>query len=401
MFILYKPEKQLVPIKVWLENEEQMDDVCLQQSMNLANIPFIKHWVSLMPDTHQGFGMPIGGVIAIDGHIIPNAVGVDIGCGVAFCMSNLKKSDFTEVQKKAAIAGILKAIPVGFQRRKEALESEEIKAFFETTTYRFDKIKTLYNEIENAQYQLGTLGGGNHFIELQLDESDQVGIMIHSGSRNFGYKIANYFDEKASIYCKKTNDSKANKRKLAYLKADSEAGRDYLAWMDLALTFAQANRRLMMVEVQNILRDLFPEVVFDPILNVHHNYVALEEHFGEQLWVHRKGAIKAEKGQLGIIPGAMGSYSYIVEGRGSQESFNSCSHGAGRHFSRRQAIKSLTREEVIQDLKQMGIDIGTPRDSLVADESRFAYKDIHFVMNQQTDLVTILKELKTFMVVKG
>lgn len=401
MFVLYQPEKQLVPIKVWLENKEQMDDVCLQQSYNLANIPYVRHWVALMPDTHQGFGMPIGGVIAVEDYIIPNAVGVDIGCGVAFCMTSLKKGDFTDAHKKNIINEILKVIPVGFQRRKEALDSETIDQLLQENKHPYEKIKPLYQEIEAARYQLGTLGGGNHFIEIQVDEMDGIGIMIHSGSRNFGYKIANYFDEKAALFCKKSGDSKASKHKLSYLKADSEAGKAYLAWMDLALAFAKENRRLMMVEVQNIMSNVFPEVVFEDIINVHHNYVTLEEHFGESLWVHRKGAIRAGINELGIIPGAMGSFSYIVEGLGSPEAFLSCSHGAGRHFSRRQAAKNLTRDEVIEDLNQLGVHIGTPRDSRVADESRFAYKDINFVMSQQTDLVKTLKELKTFMVVKG
>ena len=259
----------------------------------------------------------------------------------------------------------------------------------------------LLAEAEKAKCQLGTLGGGNHFIEIQQDTAGKLNLMIHSGSRHFGYQVAQHFDEKAALYCKKEGDKKTQKQKLAYLPVSHPTGQDYLRWMKLAMCFAAENRRLMIEQVQHILMAIFPEVSFGELLNVHHIYAALEIHYGESVWVHRKGAIRAGLGEVGIIPGAMGTSSYIVLGKGCATSFESCSHGAGRHFSRKQALKVHSRQEVIEDLNALHVSLGTPPDSLIADESRFAYKDINFVMAQQSELVSIQKELKTVLVVKG
>ncbi len=401
MFEIFNASHQKLPIKVWLESENQIDDVCFQQSINLSNLPFLHQWVALMPDTHQGFGMPIGGVIALKDHIIPNAVGVDIGCGIAYCQTNISVNSLDEKTRQKLIREIMAAVPLGFSKRDMAIESIEIDDFLKTHEVELAPQKMLMDEMLNAKYQLGTLGSGNHFIEIQKDKEGLLGIMIHSGSRHFGYSVAQHFDEKATQYCKKTGDKKFQKQKLAYLPVEHPMGKAYLLWMNLAMKFASENRRIMMSQVQNVLNENFEQVIFEDILNVHHNYAALETHYGELVWVHRKGAIRAGRGELGIIPGAMGTASYIVEGKGELQSFESCSHGAGRHFSRKQALKVHSKEEVLEDLKALEVSLGTPVNSLIADESRFAYKDISFVMAQQQDLVNIIKELRSVLVVKG
>lgn len=401
MFEIFSTSHQKFPIRVWLENQEQIDEVCLQQSINLSNLPFLHQWVALMPDTHQGFGMPIGGVIALKGHLIPNAVGVDIGCGIAYCQTNLSVEVLDDKTRQKIIREIMASIPLGFSKRETPIESEEIESFLKDHEAELAPHKMLIEEMQNAKHQLGTLGSGNHFIEIQKDENGLLGIMIHSGSRHFGYQVANHFDEKAAQYCKKTGDKKFQKQKLAYLPAEHPMGKSYLLWMNLAMKFASENRRIMMDKVQEVLRANFEQVEFEELINVHHNYAALEEHYGEWVWVHRKGAIRAGLGEIGIIPGAMGTASYIVKGKGEHQSFESCSHGAGRHFSRKQALKVHSKEEILEDLKALEVSLGTPANSLIADESRFAYKDISFVMSQQQDLVSILKELRTVLVVKG
>lgn len=401
MFEIYDANHQKYPIKVWLENKEQIDEVCYQQSINLSNLPFLHQWVALMPDTHQGFGMPIGGVIALKDHVIPNAVGVDIGCGIAYCQSNISVDRLDEKTRQKIIREIMARIPLGFSKHENPMENPEIESFLETHREQLSPYKMLIEEMEKAKYQLGTLGSGNHFIEIQKDDKGLLGIMVHSGSRHFGYQVAQHFDEKASQYCKKIGDKKSQRMKLAYLPVEHPTGKAYLLWMELAMKFAAENRRIMMAQIQSVFTENFEEAIFQEALNVHHNYAALEMHYGEWVWVHRKGAIRAEKGALGIIPGAMGTASYIVEGKGEPASFQSCSHGAGRHFSRKQAIKIHSKEEVLEDLKALEVSLGTPADTLIADESRFAYKDISFVMSQQQDLVSILKELRTVLVVKG
>lgn len=401
MFELYDKSKQRFPIKVWLEQALQIDDVCMQQSLNLSNLPFLHQWVALMPDTHQGFGMPIGGVIALKNHLIPNAVGVDIGCGIAYMSTNLRVEELTPTVRQHLIREIMANVPVGFSRHESAVDSPVIDQIIEANAESFSRQKLLLAEAQQAKCQLGTLGGGNHFIEIQEDQEGLLNIMIHSGSRHFGYQIAQHFDEKAALYCRKEGDKKTQKQKLAYLPADHPTGKDYLVWMNLAMQFAAENRRIMMAQVQSIFTALFPTVAFGELVNVHHNYAALETHYGEAVWVHRKGAIRAREGELGIIPGAMGTSSYLVLGKGNPESFESCSHGAGRHFSRKQALKNHSKQDVLEDLKALHVSLGTPSDSLIADESRFAYKDISFVMEQQQDLVQIVKELKTVLVVKG
>lgn len=401
MFVLFNESQQLNPIKVWLKSASELNQVCKKQAVNLSNIPHVHKWIALMPDTHQGYGMPIGGVAAVKDIVIPNAVGVDIGCGVIYIDTGLHRSKLKERHGKKIIQKLMERIPVGFRHHQEKQANKAIQERLEMEAEYLKLNQTLYQEIEPIHYQIGTLGGGNHFIELQEDEQGMIGIMIHSGSRNFGYKVANYYNDKAKYYAKKHNAQRHSKNQLAYLPAESEAGRAYIRWMNLALLFARENRYHMMRVVKEVLDEMFAGITYGEEVNAHHNYASLEHHYGEDVWVHRKGAIRVYKDEIGIIPGAMGSFSYIVKGLGNPESFCSCSHGAGRHLSRRQAMKKYKKEMVLKDLYAQGVLIGTPSKSIIVDESRFVYKDINQVMEQQKDLIVPVKKLKTIIVVKG
>lgn len=394
MFVLYEKEKQKLPIKIWLENKEQLEIGAYDQAINLSNLPFAYKWVCLMPDVHEGYGMPTGGVIATENVIIPNAVGVDIGCGIVYAHTNIPVSLLRNTKTGSGtlvqdITGqIMRNIPTGFQHHKEPQQYN----VFVDLLYTFQTHETVFEkEIANLQYQVGTLGGGNHFIELQEDEEGFLGIMIHSGSRNFGLKVAKYFNNIAKELNTKWYSQIPEQYDLAFLPVNSIEGQDYIEWMKLALRFAKENRQLMMERVKNIIFNMvkkytnFKEINILLEVNAHHNYVNLEHHYGKNVWVHRKGAIRVREGELGIIPGAMGSYSYIVEGLGNHESFFSCSHGAGR---------------MMNDLKEKDIVLGVARKDNITDESRFAYKNIDQVINNELDLVKPIKKLKTVAVIK-
>jgi tRNA-splicing ligase RtcB len=411
MFEIKDLEDQMYPVKVWLSSRDEIEEGCLEQIHNLSKLPFLHKWVALMPDVHTGKGMPIGGVIATEGVIIPNAVGADIGCGMAFLQTNIEAKLITDTMTKSGsllqciIGDILRNIPVGFTHHKE---KQECKAVDEALG-NIDKFKfadSLIKEIEGAYYQVGTLGGGNHFIELQIDDNGCVCIMLHSGSRHLGSKICDYFHGVARELNAKENSPVPDHYRLAYLPIDSEAGQAYISYMNMALDFAHENRARMIDKVKEIFTrwcernfEITPE--YSNLINCHHNYAALENHYEKDVWVHRKGAIKAGAGELGIIPGAMGSYSYIVSGKGRDESFNSCSHGAGRRLSRTKAKETFTVEEVILDLKETGVVLGKNKKSDVAEECRFSYKDIEAVIANESDLITVVKRLKTLGVVKG
>lgn len=391
MYVL-APDKNtgMKPIKCWATN---LEDVALEQAENLARLPFVYRHVALMPDAHMGYGMPIGGVIGTKNVIIPNAVGVDIGCGMCAC--KIDTAYYPKDKLKEAMGLIRKAVPVGFNHHKE-----------DQYWGGFEKAPELYTEIVRrhltaARKQIGTLGGGNHFIELQRDERDQLWIMIHSGSRNVGLKIAKHYHDEAKKLCEKWH-SNIPCQDLAFLPIDSPEGRGYKLSMDFALNFAKANRRHMMNQCLSIIDEVFdpPHVNEEKILDVHHNYAAVENHFGENLWVHRKGATSAREGQLGIIPGSQGTKSYIVEGLGNPESFMSCSHGAGRTMGRKAAQKELDLEEQKKILDDQGIVHGI-RHQKDLDEAPGAYKDIDEVMNNQTDLVKIVHTLTPLGVIKG
>lgn len=411
MFVIADLEKQKYPIKVWLESKEDLEGECLRQAHNLSKLPFLHKWISLMPDTHAGMGMPIGGVIAAENVIIPNAVGVDIGCGMAFLQTNIKAKHITETQTKSGsllqcmIGDILRNIPVGFAHHKQKQPCQSVdEALGNLDRYRF--AENLIPEIEAAYFQVGTLGGGNHFIELQEDDNGYVCIMVHSGSRHLGHKICSHFHTSARELNRQWKSAVPDEYRLAFLPTDTEQGQAYINYMNMALAFAHENRASMLEKVKEIFTrwcekalSLTPE--YSSLINCHHNYAALENHYNKNVWVHRKGAIRAREGELGIIPGAMGSYSYIVMGKGNEESFHSCSHGAGRRLSRTRAKESFSVEEVLRDLKETGVVLGKHKKNDVAEEYKLSYKDIETVIANELDLISIVKRLSTLGVVKG
>lgn len=389
-------EGKNVPIFSWCENPE---DSAIEQAKNLASLPFIFKRVCLMPDTHCGYGMPIGGVIATKGVVIPNAVGVDIGCGMCAMktsLTNLYKDEIKQIfgGSKEFQGGIRGRIPVGFNHKSK----DEIWDGFD----KAPDLEIIQSEIKSAKKQLGTLGSGNHFIELQKGDDGFVWIMIHSGSRNFGYKIAKEYNRMATELCQKwySNIPKINGEDgLAFLPLDTKEGQDYLTAMNFALEFAYENRKRMLRDICESVNEVVP-CDFKPEINIHHNYAQIEHHFGSNVVVHRKGATSAKAGQLGIIPGSQGTSSYIVVGRGNEESFKSCSHGAGRTMSRGKAINNLSLEDEIKKMDELGIIHGI-RHKNDLDECSSAYKNIDVVMEEQKDLVDIAVKLKPLGVIKG
>ena len=410
MFVLYN-EKTKYPVKIWLENEGQLEENCLEQAYHLSQLPFIHKWVCLMPDTHAGKGMPIGGVIATKNVIIPNAVGVDIGCGMDFIPTNIRVNDIRDVQTgngtliQTMISNIMREIPLNTERYKTPQHSETLDRAKQEME-KYEKNAELIPLIEDGYYQVGSLGGGNHFIELKEDQEGYLCIMIHSGSRHLGKAICDYFHEKARELNRKWYSEVKDEYRLAFLPVQSEEGQQYIHWMNLALDYAFENRAHMLDKTCAIVKAQIEKhtgqaVAFGDEINCHHNYAALENHYDANVWIHRKGATRVREGELAVIPGAMGSYSYVVEGKGCKESFCSSSHGAGRSYSRSGAMKEFSVEKVMVDLKEQGVVLGKRKKNDVAEECRFAYKDIDQVMAQQEDMVTPIRKLKTVGVVKG
>lgn len=379
-----------VPAKLWLDDA---DSSTLSQVRNLTDFPYTFKHVALMPDAHVGFGMPIGGVLAVKDVIIPNAVGVDIGCGMCAVKtgSNYVSSD---VMKKI-MSDVRKAVPVGFNHHKSPQDENFMPA--DNGILGIDSISA--REYSSALKQVGTLGGGNHFIEIQRGDDGFIYIMIHSGSRNIGKQVADYYNRLAGNFREKRNDIPKNWQ-LDYLFLDSEEGQKYILEMEYCVSFALANRNLMLERVKEIFAEHTRYDDFGEMLNIPHNYAAEEKHFNETVWVHRKGATRALSGEIGIIPGSQGSTSYIVRGKGNPESFTSCSHGAGRVLGRNEAQKKLSVEEEIRKLDRLGV-IHSIRSKKDLDEAPSAYKDIEQVMKNQQDLVDILTKLKPLAVIKG
>lgn len=391
MFRTIDTEKK--PIKLWLED---IDHDTLEQARNLANLPFLYQHVAIMPDAHVGYGMPIGGVAATEDVIIPNAVGVDIGCGICAVQTSLHH--LTQPQLKKIIQTIRQTIPLGFKHHKTAQAHEKMPRIPSTLTEK--ELPVIYREYDNGRLQLGTLGGGNHFIELQRADDNYIWLMIHSGSRNIGYQVAGHYNRLAIAYNATHGAKIPAKWQLDSLPVESDAGQRYLLEMCYCVQFAAANRLAMMDKVSEILRDFDPSVTFATALDVAHNYASQEDHFGRKVYVHRKGATRAAAGQPGIIPGSQGSPSYIVRGLGNRESFCSCSHGAGRKLGRKQAQRQLNLHEEVRLLEQQGI-VHSIRHTKDLDEAAGAYKDITRVMNNQRDLVQIVTTLNPLAVVKG
>lgn len=393
------------PIKAWIKGVS-LEPEARQQLLNLASMPFIHKHLAVMPDAHLGRGSTIGSVIPTIKAIIPASVGVDLGCGMIAVATTLRAVDLPD-DLRAFRTAIEKAVPVGMAYWKKGLSNGDpaykpIMKAWKSLKDRWDMIEAKYplmtEKEDRHMLQLGTLGSGNHFIEILLDEQDRVWFMLHSGSRGIGNRIGTHFIELARKEMAK-NDIKLPDRDLAYLNEGSQYFDDYLNAVHWAQEYAYMNRQIMMGQVQQALRKLnLPDFEAEvEVINCHHNYVAREHHYGEDVWVTRKGAVKAGAGDWGIIPGSMGVGSYIVRGKGNPESFNSCSHGAGRTMSRSAAKKRITLAQHAQDTAH----VECRKDEGILDESPAAYKPLDAVMQAQADLVEIVHKLRPLVCVKG
>lgn len=396
-------ETSNAPIKAWV-NGVLFEEEAKQQLQKLATLPFIYKWIAVMPDVHAGRGSTIGTVIPTIKAIVPATVGVDIGCGMMACKTSLSASQLPDNLYKLRLA-IEKKIPHGSNPKRKIGQWNDIpidvaERWVNHLEHGFISICDKYPRIKNSNNiaHLGTLGGGNHFVEVCLDEANQVWLMLHSGSRGVGNLIGTYFIELAKKEMERCLINLPDKD-MAYLPEGSIYFNDYMDALFWAQRFAQINREIMMSNLIIAVKQTLG-IEFDASLmavNCHHNYVNMENHFGQDVYVTRKGAVSAKKGELGIIPGSMGAKSFIVRGLGNKESFHSCSHGAGRRMSRTKAQKIISLTEHANALQ----DVECRIDSSTIDETPAAYKDIDKVMAAQNDLVEIVFTLKQIVCVKG
>ena len=390
--------KGKVPVKIYTDDVE---GDAMQQLYNIAQMPFIHSHIAAMPDVHLGKGATVGSVIPTKGAIIPAAVGVDIGCGMNAIRLSIHAKDLPDNLRSIRLA-IEEAIPVGFNMHKtDRARDSTIRALSGGLDQILGKHKKIYS-MQKKPYQtwirqIGTLGGGNHFIELCLDESDAVWVMLHSGSRGVGNAIGQYFIELAK---KDMGQHLINlpDKDLAYFNEGAKHFDDYVEAVEWAQDYAMANRREMMHFILEVLRKKLPKFgITKEAINCHHNYVSQEVHFGEKVFVTRKGAIRAGLDELGIIPGSMGAKSFIVRGKGNPQSFCSCSHGAGRKMSRTAAKRQFDEQDVV--LQTAGVECR--KDTGIIDEIPGAYKDIDKVMEHQSDLIEVVHTLKQIICIKG
>ena len=400
-----------VPVKSWCENCEEG---AVKQAANLAKHPVVFNHVALMPDAHQGYGMPIGGVIACEDAVIPAAVGVDIGCGMIATETDIPAERFAEMSFRRAFQEKLKErIPVG--EGVSHRETQNWEGFEEYTANNGMRSNLWPSKLDRMN--LGTLGGGNHFIELQKSTAvdgpgepsggAKVWLMIHSGSRNLGKRIEEHYHQIANRICTRYHVPLADPN-LAFLPIEEQDGHDYFTDMLFALRYAKENRRRMMEAMKATVAEFVPEANFVRTIDIHHNYAACEEHFGKKVFVHRKGATSAKLDEIGIIPGSMGTASYIVRGLGNPDSFMSCSHGAGRRMSRIAASTQLTVEECDRAMDGIVCErwhkykgFGKAKGRLDLSEAPQAYKDIEDVIASERDLVEPLVRLVPLASLKG
>jgi len=394
-------------LKSWTSGVE-VDWDTVKQLRNIAELPILAGHVAVMPDVHLGKGATVGSVIPTKGAIIPAAVGVDIGCGMTAVRTELSANQLPDSLGGLRLR-IEQRVPVGFSSHDaplnplhEGLWGVALSKAGKKLAQRYDSLKILEvigkHDHKRTFNQLGTLGGGNHFIELCVDESNGVWVMLHSGSRNIGKTIGETAIHMAREIAER-EERGLRDRDLAWLDEGSEEFDMYVEGLRWAQDYAAHNHALMMHEVLAALRDEFERVIatFDNAVQCHHNYASVEEHFGEQVWVTRKGAVSARQGELGIIPGSMGAKSFIVRGKGNPDSYCSCSHGAGRRLSRGAAKRTYT----LADLQEQTAGIECRKDEGVLDEIPGAYKDIDTVMSAQSDLVEVVHILKQVMCIKG
>src|SRR5687767_4358142 len=394
--------KGRVPVKVFTQDIEHD---AIQQLVNVAQLPIVHGHVAAMPDVHHGIGATVGSVIPTKQAIIPAAVGVDIGCGMNAVRLSLHAKDLPDSLTKIRSA-VEANVPVGFEQHpSDKVRGSAHARQGRVLDDRLDKIVGKHPGVMKMQRrfaqtwvcQLGTLGGGNHFIELCLDEEQRVWVMLHSGSRGVGNVLGRYFIAAARKDMQRHRINLPD-RDLSYFSEGSDLFDDYVEAVDWAQDYALLNRSMMMKLVLDALAPHLPPFKTDgEAINCHHNYVAVERHFGEKLFITRKGAISAQEGQLGIIPGSMGAKSYIVRGKGNPDSFCSCSHGAGRRMSRTEAKRRFNRF----DLAKQTEGVECRKDGGVVDEIPAAYKDIDVVMANQSDLVDVVHTLKQVMCIKG
>ncbi len=388
-------EEGALVIKSWCE---QPEEGAIKQAMNLARLPFAFRQICLMPDTHQGYGMPIGGVMATQGVIVPNAVGADIGCGMCAVKTSLQEINVEDLKK--IMGEIRRVVPLGMNRHKEKQAETLMPVQRIIGVDYYQDYPICSREYEKALYQVGTLGGGNHFIEIQKGSDGHIWIMIHSGSRNIGKQVADHYNKVAVEINEKYFSVVPKDWELAFLPMDSDEGQLYLNEIQYCVDFALANRKLMMDRILQIIADIVDGVEQYGQVNIAHNYAVTEHHFGKYVLIHRKGATSARGDEIGIIPGSQGTSSYIVRGKGNPESFMSCSHGAGRKMGRKQAQRELSLEEEKRKMDERGI-LHAIRGKNDLDEASGAYKPIDVVMQEQADLVDILVKLEPLAVIKG
>lgn len=387
-----------VPVRVYTDT---LEPAARAQLVNVSKLPIVHHHVAAMPDVHLGIGATVGSVIPTKAAIIPAAVGVDIGCGMIAVRLSLGANDLDERSLRRVFDAITRHVPVGFAQHEEAAAradaAKPFKRGLRRILERHPGVQKRVGKRSDWTRQLGTLGGGNHFIELCLDESNQAWVMLHSGSRGMGNAIGTHFIELAKREAERLQQQLPD-RDLAWFAEGTPAFDDYVEAVGWAQDYARVNRAEMLEIVLATLRRHLPG--FETTLaavNCHHNYVARERHYGEPVWVTRKGAIRAGAGEFGIIPGSMGVQSYIVRGRGNEESLDSCAHGAGRQMSRNAARKRFS----VADLEAQTAGVVCRKDEGVLDEIPGAYKDIDEVMANQSDLVEIVHTLKQVLCVKG
>lgn len=392
-----------VPIKVWT-SPENIEDTARQQLINLSNMKCVVGHISSMPDVHAGIGVPIGTVFATQDAIIPSAVGGDIGCGMAAVQTSLKVDEVSKYTD-ALCSDIEKAIPTGFNSRDlqrdtyrgaiiaRLTQTCTLTDFSEELTTKAKKFDILGSLLTS---QLGTLGGGNHFIELSVDQDDNVWIVLHSGSRGMGQLVARHYVAAARMVMTKMFIDLPDPQ-LAFIPSRSELFSAYLNDMQCALRYAEANRLMMLEIIKSFFFYVDGNVIFSGVTECHHNFIAKELHNGKLLYITRKGAVRARSNDRVIIPGSMGTETFIACGRNDVNSYTSCAHGAGRVMSRNKAIKTFTVEDLISQTE----GVMCCKDDGVLDEVPAAYKNIHTVMEDQKDLITPLFRLKQFMCIKG
>jgi len=392
------------PVKIWTND---IDENAIGQLENISRMPFIHKHVAAMPDVHWGMGATIGSVIPSKGAVIPAAVGVDLGCGMMAVQTSLLANHLPD-NLHTLRCDIEQAVPHGRTNNGGKNDRGGWSNLPDSVQHRWQPLASRYDEIiskhpkakgmNNANH-MGTLGTGNHFIEVCLDENDRVWVMLHSGSRGAGNKIGSYFIEKAKREMERYHITNYLPDKdLSYFVEHTEVFDDYCNAVMWAQDFAEENRKAMMQSVLKVMHQHFGDFEIDETaINCHHNYIAKERHYGENVIVTRKGAIRAREGDMGIIPGSMGAKSFIVRGKGNKDSFCSCSHGAGRKLGRKEAKRRYTADDLAEQTK--GIEC--PKDAARVDEIPAAYKSIDVVMDNQSDLVEVVHTLRQIVNVKG